>query len=367
MTHLRYLWLFFFSYAFAFPPLVPYQQGNTQLMTPQGWTVAIDEVQGIISINENPNDPASASLLMFTAAQQANLTPEIFAQNFLTTAVANFQVIEQNLVDDHGGLLVTVTGTVDGIPAKVAVLSFYDTSFGVLRLVAFAATPQRFEELGGAGLIYVTFGGQDPNQLANNQPTTGYGEQTTNYGGALVCEDFIGSYTNYSELTLEYDKHQCIVKNSQSVANNVLLGKWSQALGSPSAGTWENVVTGEVSYDSSGYGISLLFHENGQYELLYLYSASNYGCSSKVEAYETGSYSLDGQSLSLTLQPESYEANLDTCYGPPSKTSGSNLPLDRLEVGFHPNLADMALTFRCREFVISCADDGYLRILLKHE
>ena len=118
-----------FSYAFAFPPLIPYQQGNTQVIAPQGWTVAIDEAQGIISMNENPNDPAAASLLMLTTPQQANLTPEVVAQNFLTSTVTNFQIIEQNLVDNNGGILVTATGMVDGISAKVAVLSFLRHSF----------------------------------------------------------------------------------------------------------------------------------------------------------------------------------------------------------------------------------------------
>ena len=235
---------------------------------------------------------------------------------------------------------------------------FYDTAFGVIRLAVFAATPQRFEELGGASLIFVTFGGQDPNQLASNQPTA-------SYGGALVCEDFLGSYSNYNDLTIDYDKHQCVIKNRQSVAANIILGKWSEAASTPSQGTWENVVTGQITYDSSGYGMSLLFHQDSRYELLYLYSASNYGCSSKVEAYETGSYSFDSQNLLLNLQPERYEANLDTCYGPPSRMSKSNLPLDRLELGFHPSLPDMALTFRCREFMISCADDGYFAYAFK--
>ena len=360
MIHFRPLWLFLFSYAFAFPPLVPYQQGNTQVISPQGWIVAIDEAQGIISINENPNDPAAASLLMFIVTQQANLNPETAAQTFLTNTVTNFQVIEQNLVDNNGGLLVTVTGTVDGISAKVAVLSFYDIDFGVIRIAVFAATPQRFEELGGAELIFVTFGGQDPNQLASNQPTASYGD-------VLTCEDFFGSYTNYSELTIDYDKHHCIIKNGQNVSANIIYGAWSEAASTPSQGTWENVVTGQVTYDSSGYGMSLLFHEYGRYELLYLYAASNSGCSNKVEAYEAGNYSFDGQNLLLSLQPERYEANLDTCYGPPSKTTGNNLPLDKLEIGFHPSLPDMALTFRCRDFMISCADDGYLRMLLRRE
>ena len=366
----RYLYvclglIFALSSTFAFPPLTPYQQGNTQIMAPQGWSVAIDEAQGIIIMDENPNDPSGASLVMLATPQQANLTPEVIIQNFLTTTVVNFQVIEQTSMDDNGGLLVVATGMVEGISAKVAALSFYDMEFGLIRLAVFAATPQSFERLGGAPLIFVTFGGQDPSQF--QQASTDSNQQPTNVGGVFLCEDFLATQRSYQELTLEYNKHQCLIKNRQSVSNDVILGEWSQATGAPVSGAWENVVTGEISYDSSGYGMSLRFHQDGNYEILYLYSASNSGCTDKVEAYETGQYSLDGQNLSLTLQPNRYVADLDSCYGPPSQMNENNLPVDTLEIAFHPTLPDMALTIRCREYIISCGDDGYLRTVLVHK
>ena len=156
------------SFSFAFPPLTSYNYGNFSFMAPLGWTVSVDEAQGSIIISEDPDNPLTPILaFVMTPDPNQQLTPDMAMSGFLTQP--DFQ--QYNITEigreylDNGALWVLVQ--LDDGPEVVyaSAIAFADSSSSTVALSFFFGLAERFVELEGATLPFVTFGGLDPAQL----------------------------------------------------------------------------------------------------------------------------------------------------------------------------------------------------------
>ncbi|MEZ4606526.1 MAG: hypothetical protein R2865_06925 [Deinococcales bacterium] len=131
---------------------------------PIGWQVMLDEANGTLLIEEDPNDPLAASLLLMVLDNSMNISPRDFIATFMEQSGMNqANLIEENTLDDSGGLMQVVEGIHTGVTARFALYSSVDTHSNSILLAVFAAPSEHFENLGGKLLAPVVFFGVDPN------------------------------------------------------------------------------------------------------------------------------------------------------------------------------------------------------------
>ncbi len=71
------IFLLITSFIFDFPPLQAYQQGSVNIMVPLSWAVQVDENQGAIYLQEDPNNPEGAEVFFITSANSNNTNLQI--------------------------------------------------------------------------------------------------------------------------------------------------------------------------------------------------------------------------------------------------------------------------------------------------
>lgn len=254
MIHMRSLIisvsLMLLNIGLAFPTLTPYSYGNFSFMIPQGWTVNIDEMQGVIMVSENPNDP-NASLLAMTIAANPNnqITPEIVMQSLLTQPdFQQYNITELGREYLNNGALWVVTELNDGQEvAYLTAVSFADTVNGTITMSFFMALAERFIELDGSALPFVTFGGLEPAQFEQGyQQSYAQNSNTTNYAsssGATVGQfpplvPYQGSVKMPQGWQVDYDATQDIMmaqENPQDPNSAVIMSMSSPLTGASSA------------------------------------------------------------------------------------------------------------------------------------
>ena len=293
--------------AFAFPPLQPFQQGSVSINLPVSWQIQIDESRGMIYIREDPNNQNSAEIFLISGPNQNNVSPksmiEQAMQNIKDQGFANMTL--QDSQELPGGLMAVISGDKQGVAYKAAFVSFVNQN--MISLAGFSTTANHFDELGGAALIFVTVGGQDP---ANYGSTNPIANQTANNSIDPEC--------NNPNMDIIYNTDYCkfnrAMASRQKVDPSYLIGSWSEAVGLPMQDSYKNTQTGEISYDSMGHGISIIFHNNGSYELLRVSGSTSAGCVNTIKSYEKGNYSFDG--LNLQLANGQAEVSSSFCGGP---------------------------------------------------
>lgn len=356
------------SYGFAFPPLASYQHpSGIGFYIPQGWQVDVNEEQGTVLVLENADDPSAASLGWFMASASES-TPEAFMTYFVENTLSNPQVLSATPNND-GSYQAIVQGQIDGIEAQVALLSFSDANSGLLSLLVFAATPARFDALGGADLLLVTFGGQSPDSL---QASTSAANANTQQGQAEARPFYVQQspecFDTYSDILYNSDYCQSIriLAYSVSPSAQAIQGTWGEVTGAPSTNSWLNTTTNQISYDTSGMGIQLMFDNQGRYTIAYRYNITSAGCSSLSEAFETGRYQFDPATLQISFVDAQSEITLTTC-GNASQPFQGETPALQVSVGFGNN-GEMAIDIPCRDYMqVGCADNGYRKLLLQRE
>ena len=347
--------LLLFNFAFAFPPLQPYQQGSVQMNVPVSWNVQIDEQQGLINLQENPNDPNSPQIFMIVQANTNNVSPTALIQEAVN-GLTNSGLSNVSLLDNQSleaGSMTTISGNMQNKAVKVALVSF--TSGNYITLAVFNAPSQRFDELGGANLIFVTVGGQDPAQYSNTQNSAPLQNSANLSAECIDPNNFL------------YDAEYCVYERylasdaRQPVDISYFQGKWDFAISIPSYGgsAWENIATGDISYDGSGKGMSIIFHKDGSYDIIYIKDISSGACYSAVKAYEHGNYQYDG--LKVNLSKTSFEGTISTCGGQPTAMTetGQSIRPESMDVVFI-NQNELFMQFNCenRGYIIGCNDSG---------
>ncbi len=151
----------------GFPSLVPYQDS---VKLPQGWQVDYDPSQELLMVQENPQDPNGAILMSTSGPVQAGVTAEMIAQQTLqSTGFTNINIVEQEWLPElsYQVFRIVATAMAEGTPAKLAVMVFFpDPSTANINM--YLATNERFDSLGGADLLLVTFAGFEPYQLSSD-------------------------------------------------------------------------------------------------------------------------------------------------------------------------------------------------------
>lgn len=336
------LMIILWSICLAFPPLEPYQQGAYVFNVPVGWTVQLDEAQGLIYLQENPDNPVGADILLLSTINQNNFSAEqLLEQAILSTGLSDYTILSQDYVAN--GFLVTIDGFMDSAAVRVALFSSVDFVNNTFLLASFAATPERFEALGGANLLFVTVGGQDPSYFeASTQLPSGVSNADA---GCFIQGDVV--------YTADYCVYLRAMSNPLAVTPDMLVGEWTYAVSIPTGDVWEQ--GGELSFDSSGSGLAFYFHSDGSYDLLYSWSSSYNFCVSSAKAFEEGGYQFDGRSLQLV--DASFSAELVNCGSEPTIWQEA-IPGESLELAFISE-HELAVVLSCEihPFMIDCNDN----------
>ena len=295
--------LLIISFAFAFPPFEQYNQGSFNIRIPANWTVNADEAKSTIYIVEDPASSTSPAIFFTEQANINNLSPQAVIEQtingLINSGFSNYQLISSQNIE--GGLSTIFSGYMQNQFTKVGLIVF--GSQNSLTMAMFSAEANRFDELGGIALIYVTVGGYDPSEYTNSQQN-----QNTS-GNNSACFD-----PNDYSYEYNYCKFARAKAQNITVESNYIVGDWSNATGLPLLDTYENETTGEISQDSIGSGITIAFHPNGRYDIIYLSTSTVRFCTNTIKGFENGQYSFDGKKIKL--YNASYEASSSYCGGP---------------------------------------------------
>ena len=350
--------LLFLNFAFAFPPLQSYQEGSIRFNLPVSWAVQVDEQQGTIFLQENPNDLASPQIFLLTATTNNNSPKamvEQASQNMKNLGMSNIQILESKPINN--GYMMLISGSRNNQAVKSAFISF--TNANSIALAGFSANSNRFDELGGVNLIYVTVGGQDPTQYADNS------------SNSVAANSKIDPLCLNPNDDIYYNLDYCVYQRIKAQGNNIpvdisnIFGTWEAIetyanILEDGSGSYQNTVTGEIIQDSSEYAVDINLYNNGKYEIYYLYNIISGGCKSSVSAYETGDYQIDGRTLKLANA--SFQNNISQCGQREQRYSGQ-LNDDSLELVF-ASQNKVFIDFDCnlRQYLVSC--DNFAKQLI---
>ncbi len=309
------------------PELVVMQQGQTTVRAPKGWQLKVDEAQGGLVIQESEK-PDSPSIVRITGPYSAATNPDALIQR------ASSQLKSARLLSNAplgaSGRVVVLEGLSENIPAKVAIAAWADPLSGTSNLVIFAAPKARFDRLGGVQLLFAIFGQGQPAPQAQQSPPK--------------------NMTPFEEASR-------LLQQKRAAPKGKLTGSWSYGLSVPTGTDLQNVVTGEISYGSTGSGTYLRFSNNGRYTMLYNYSGTFGLCKNTVSASEEGRFDFDGRVVTLT--PKKSRTELCSCgCKKPSIQKNKALGRRTLEVSFSGDFKRIGGRGKCPKYMISCPQSG---------
>lgn len=145
----------------AMPQLKPQQIEGMSVAVPVGWAVKTSQNPlPTIRLEAPPGAADSPSVfLMSVPVKPGGPSMSDFAQRLAQTTMKPAILLGQQTAP-NGAKMTLWQGPIDGIPAKMAVMSQGDPSSGVGLVAAFAAPVAKFDGLGGAGLLVAVLSGQ---------------------------------------------------------------------------------------------------------------------------------------------------------------------------------------------------------------
>ena len=153
------------GFAWALPPLETYRGHGLELQVPRGWTVTVDEAAGTVLVAEDPNDPAGAAMLLVVVPAQPGLDAAYLTEAVLSQVAPARAELGR---EEAGGVVWTLQSfDADGIPALLTSLAIGQDGAQVATIALLSAHRDAFAELGGAALLFVTFGAADPALFAS--------------------------------------------------------------------------------------------------------------------------------------------------------------------------------------------------------
>src|SRR5262249_40026334 len=87
------------------PALVPSEQGKMRLLAPSGWTVSVDESQGVVVFARDPAK-ADAPILLLVAKDSGTIKEDELIDTLVSSAGAGFKVIDRGRLSSGGLQLV---------------------------------------------------------------------------------------------------------------------------------------------------------------------------------------------------------------------------------------------------------------------
>ena len=348
------------SLAFAFPPLQVYQQGPINIRIPSNWAVNYDAANGAISIVEDPNNQASPFIFWATQTNSNNLSPQAVVEqsinNILNSGLSDYQLISSENI--QGGVAVIFSGYKQNQLLKTAIIVYANQDS--LTMAMFSAPANRFDELGGIALIYVTVGGYDPADFAQ-QDTIG-GSAANNNSGCFDPNDIMYEFPYCGFARAKANGHT-------PVDSSFIIGDWTYAEGVPFPDQYQDTNTGEISQDSMGGGVNIIFHPNGSYDIILLTSSTFNFCTNILKGSESGQYSFDGEKIRLFNA--NYEASSSLCGGAEAPFSGKVIDNTAEFVYLDRNSMFVKLDCKARGYMedsLLCNDNGenYLKLFRKN-
>ena len=278
--------------------------GSTQSQVPAGWTISTQQ-DGQISTwqaQESPGASGSPGLLVL-AMTDPGMDLELVTTTLLQEVAQNLQVT--NRINNPAVTHLLIDAEISGISAKLATIALQDQ--GWLYVGIFAAPDNRFQELGGAELLYQA--------LRQDNPYSATSSISSYQGGALNMQD-----TNIQNQ---------ILQQGVNVPASALVGSWLQSF---SMLTGDDYLTNDNSIrtEERGYAHMLELRKDNSYRLTFRYQSYSAGCPYEAQAVESGRYEVSANTL--TLARGSYKVDYNIC-GNKSVEHNSQLEQKSFQIG----------------------------------
>lgn len=202
MTRSMVLWspLFLAACGGGLPDLAPYDVGGAVVWAPVGWTVSVDPTGQVISMEDDPSDDETASVVVQAGragGASAGDVKDAFVD--LLETDGGFR----DLTIEHAETSATATasefiGLYGDTPASVGLLTLVDTSSDVFLLTAFAGRTADYARYGAMDLVVAVLVG--PKVDADAQP--GSASWTDDAGDAMgggfddMWDQMYGTWSN---------------------------------------------------------------------------------------------------------------------------------------------------------------------------
>lgn len=281
MKNLTVLTMLLFS-LFSFgqtPELVQDYTGNTTYLAPKGWTITAQQngnsYEWMAKQHNTAQMPYIASFVFpDESGQLSTLLNKALSQRFTNLQVQNSASPATN---EFHQLL---SGKRSGQANQIAVFIVRDPGKHLF-VNLFAAAPNNYHSLGGADLLYRCFKYNNPHGFASTASVRGNAVATANSG--------------------------------TSVPSNAV-GKWEFVDGYNSGQSWQNVLTGEITYARDGWMYGLTLAANGSYVLDYYHEIINQSGKHYTKVKELGTYVFQNDKLVLNRNQYTQEGEVNGNY-----------------------------------------------------
>ncbi|MEM1217862.1 MAG: lipocalin family protein [Bacteroidota bacterium] len=327
------------------PKLQQYYTGNTQYLAPIGWTIEAQMQNGMATWQaaKDPADPYSPGILVMVLPNTPGDPRSIVLQLF-QPSIPNLQEMDARVISSNEGHFIFQGQSEQG---PIVLHSFFlrDLSSNQLFVSSFAASQTDYNSLGGNDLLYRC--------LRRETPFSEASTPITQNGNAPIVQDPIAEQFGGGLNLQDPNIKRQILQNTASFNRSDLLGEWTQIMSSTTSNVFEDLSTGQLSQGTTGYGHILRLTNNGAYELSYAY---HNGPNNQVEVSETGTFSLQGTTLSLN--PARYKADY-LIYGQAQSENKSSPPARVFQMGLHPSGKYLVLSGAAMEYSITAEQDAY--------
>ncbi|MEM6378268.1 MAG: hypothetical protein AAF705_08650 [Bacteroidota bacterium] len=269
----------------------------TQYQVPKGWKVNTGQQQGVYTwkAKENPNDPLGGDITVLSMADFPNSSPALFIAQ-LENTIQGFQLLETKEIssDEYH---YRASGNLESTKVLSNIIFLRDRNTQYLYLASFSVEEKRYSNLGGTSTLYKALQRVDPFSTDNASEPSTTPNKETNTGDLWNMQ----SYEVQNRV-----KAQAIMPEKQA-----LVGEWMQAFSFQTGGAYQDVVSGQLSFNERGYGHLFSFNADGTYSLTYKYNSFNNGCTYQSDFFEKGRYSIEGRKL--ILSPSNFEGTYNIC------------------------------------------------------
>ncbi|MCA9570142.1 MAG: hypothetical protein KC656_19990 [Myxococcales bacterium] len=179
--------------------LNPYDVGGSVVWVPDGWTVSVDPVNQIVSMEETPGDPNTAGVLIL-AGLAGGPTPNVVRDVFIDVLEdSGFSALTPTATESAQGAVATEYGGRFGaVDARVGTLTLVDGFQDLFLLTAFAGTEEDYARYGGMSLVVGVLAGP-PQAPATQAQSAGWsGDAYDAMGGSGFDSMWDSMYSTWS-------------------------------------------------------------------------------------------------------------------------------------------------------------------------
>jgi hypothetical protein len=325
------------------PALVPDPSGVTTYLVPRGWTPSAQQQNGVFTWVAAAPSGSPAPVVAALAMPDAEVDGRAAVRSMLGEVVQDPKVLHA-LEDGPREAHYQVAAMEQGREVRITFHFLRDVG-KMLFVHYFKAEPNEHARLGGDALLYACI--QRPDPFAGGAVTA----EMQQSADAPAVNAIAASALNMQDDAVK----RAILGNGAPVDAARLHGRWMQAMGAMTGMDYQNIVTGEISMGSRGFGHVLEFAQNGTYTLSYLYNANSGGCLNRAEMNERGRYQVSGNELVLT--PQGYAGTYIVC-GQRTVMDEKQVPVRRFQLGLHPGGDHLVIMGKPFEYSISTDTDA---------